>query len=109
VLIGLPFPLSATFLPAAGCLPFFKARVGNEQAATKSAPLHLWHKGFSPGLQTLHEPSMRAAEAFGMVCRRIRSCEGETMGNSEEEGTAKGEEKGKGYILLSENRWSKSG
>jgi hypothetical protein len=47
---------------------------------------------------------MRAAEAFGMVCRRIRSCEGETTGNSEEEGTAKGEEKGKGYILLSENR-----
>jgi hypothetical protein len=51
---------------------------------------------------------MRAAEAFGMVCRRIRSCEGETTGNTEE-GTAKGEEKGKGYILLSENRWSKSG
>jgi hypothetical protein len=60
-LIGLSFLLSATFLPTTGCLSFFEARVGNEQAETKRAPLLLWHKGFSPGLQALHEPSMRGA------------------------------------------------
>jgi len=78
LLIGLSFLLSATFLPATGCLSFFEARVGKEQAATIRAPLLLWHKGFSPGLQTLHKPSMGWAEAFGIKSGSKRKREEET-------------------------------
>jgi hypothetical protein len=80
LLIGLTFLPLPTFLAAGGSLSLFEARIRGVQTAAVRAPPLLWHKRFSPELQTLYEP--RGPEAYGIGGKNKKA----------------GEEKGKSYL-----------
>jgi hypothetical protein len=69
LLIGLAFPVSAAFLPAAGCLPFLAARIWYKHAATKKTLLPFDHGYFSRGMQIL---AAITDEAGGIIEKRPR-------------------------------------
>jgi len=64
LLVGLTFLLSPTFFAAADCLSLFEARIRSVYAAAMRAPPLLWHKCFSPELQTSYGSLKRSGSIW---------------------------------------------